>query len=402
MPIEPHPSVTEPEGSTVICRFVELWKFYDFFANEELYFRRTDLFKETDSSEGLPSDDYVRKIYGLRPGVIEDELKLNEQQAFARQYSEACFINCWQIFEGETLHMWNTYGQGGGILVFSTFQRLRDAVDAFIDQIIIGKVKYNEEGKRGDNLIDHLFTKRSHFDREKEIRVVLTSYNPMAGLNRNFDENGIPRREPLDHLYPLPKWVHEFKRRRIDLKKLITGIRFSPYVTYAQREDIGWWKKNKNMDCNLDESELAGMLTPTPDEMKNIAAKRFCQQLFASCGRSALFCSCAAVEACTESIAPRVFFWKISCAAQVRQRNHMSGKSANHQFERRCDNSGISRGTVARHRELRPTGRRKGGHLSAPPFLMVSERWISTERLRHVAVHNSIFSFGGAIDANTK
>jgi hypothetical protein len=35
---------------------------------------------------------------------------------------EAYFINCWQIYEGETLEMWRTYGNG--VAVFSRFDLL--------------------------------------------------------------------------------------------------------------------------------------------------------------------------------------------------------------------------------------------------------------------------------------
>ena len=41
----PHVDCTEPPANTPICRFIDLPKFRDLFANEELYFRRTDLFK---------------------------------------------------------------------------------------------------------------------------------------------------------------------------------------------------------------------------------------------------------------------------------------------------------------------------------------------------------------------
>ena len=65
MPIVPHDACTEPPANTSICRFLDLPKFRDLFANEELYLRRTDLFKETDPREALPSDEYVRMAHGL-------------------------------------------------------------------------------------------------------------------------------------------------------------------------------------------------------------------------------------------------------------------------------------------------------------------------------------------------
>ena len=59
MSLTPHDACIEPPADTRICRFIDLPKFRDLFANEELYFRRTDLFKETDPNEALPSDEYA-------------------------------------------------------------------------------------------------------------------------------------------------------------------------------------------------------------------------------------------------------------------------------------------------------------------------------------------------------
>jgi hypothetical protein len=64
---------------------MDFHKFRDLFGNEELYLRRTDLFKETDPQEGLPSDQFVRKARGLEPLLLSDELALNNDQAFSRQ-----------------------------------------------------------------------------------------------------------------------------------------------------------------------------------------------------------------------------------------------------------------------------------------------------------------------------
>src|ERR1700722_16053976 len=77
MPITPHDACTEPTADTRICRFIDLPKFRDLFANEELYFRRTDLFKETDPNEALPSDEYARRILRLERYDLHGELALN-------------------------------------------------------------------------------------------------------------------------------------------------------------------------------------------------------------------------------------------------------------------------------------------------------------------------------------
>ena len=85
MTIQSHYACEEPPNDTVICRFMQMDKFRDLFASEELYFRRTDLFKNDDPREGLPSDEYIRASRDLREGIVEDELTLISSQAFLRQ-----------------------------------------------------------------------------------------------------------------------------------------------------------------------------------------------------------------------------------------------------------------------------------------------------------------------------
>jgi hypothetical protein len=190
MPVSPHPNCHEPLPDTVIRRFTDFRKFYDLLATEELYFRQTDLFKETDPQEALASDQYLRATFGLHRYDINDEIRLIDTQGFDRQNSEAHYINCWQIFEGETLEMWGRYDTG--------------------------VVRYGEKDMRGVNLINFLFTKRQCFEKERELRVVWQSYNPVGEANRHISPEGVFNREPLSELDPLPDWVHECKRRRID------------------------------------------------------------------------------------------------------------------------------------------------------------------------------------------
>lgn len=52
MPIVPHDKKIEPRDDAEIWRFLKMEFFRDLMANEELYFRRTDLYKNGDPSEG--------------------------------------------------------------------------------------------------------------------------------------------------------------------------------------------------------------------------------------------------------------------------------------------------------------------------------------------------------------
>jgi hypothetical protein len=55
MPLAPYVNQLEPSEDAVIWRFMELCKFRDLMASEELYFRRAGLFP--DKSERLPDSN---------------------------------------------------------------------------------------------------------------------------------------------------------------------------------------------------------------------------------------------------------------------------------------------------------------------------------------------------------
>jgi hypothetical protein len=266
MPVIPHEACSEPNPNAIICRFIDLQKFRDLFANEELYFRRTDLFKKNDPAEALPPDDYVRQVLALTKYDIHDELKLNNDQASNRQFSEAHYIQCWQMYEGETLDMWARYG--GGVAVFSRFELLKSALNTMLDEINIGLVRYGDKGPLRYNTIDFLFMKRKHHDKERELRIALTCYDPVGGNNRHIGLNGFPSREPLDRENPLHEWVHEYKRRRIDLKALVTEVRLSPWATEQEVEEVSIWAKARTPSCPITPSELTSAFTPTLKELR--------------------------------------------------------------------------------------------------------------------------------------
>ena len=77
-------------------------------------------------------------------------------------------------------------------------------------------------------------------------RAVLCCYDPVAGNNRHFNEFNFPSREPLDDVNARHKWVHDFKRRRIDVNPLLTGIVVSPWASDEVFDEVKLWAKLKN------------------------------------------------------------------------------------------------------------------------------------------------------------
>jgi hypothetical protein len=257
----------EPRLEAPIWRFIDLEKFHDLLASEELYFRRMDKFKKDDPHEGLPPDDFVRKIQGLRRYDPLDEQTLDNAQAVNRQFSEGHYIQCWNLYEGERLEMWRRYAPCG-VAVASRYELLKAALDAQIDDLHLGLVHYGKDTRQRDNILENAFHKDYRFEKESEVRALLWVPNMFAGNNRHFGADNRPRREPLDELYPLPKWVPDFKRRRVKLTELVLEVIASPWANDAAWEDVEVWARNKGF--RLRRSELAVPFAPTLKEWDSL------------------------------------------------------------------------------------------------------------------------------------
>lgn len=264
MPIEPYVNRLEPSDDAVIWRFMDMRKFRNLMASEELYFRRADLLKGDDPNEGLPADDYVRSVLGLVRYDLNDELTLNNDQASNRQFSESFYLNCWQLYEGETLAMWKRYG---GVAICSRYDLLKGALNGMLDTIHLGLVRYGDGYVARYNVLDFIYHKRFAFDKEREVRAVLCCYDPLAGLNRHFNDLNFPSREPLDDVKPMHEWVPDCKRRRIDLKTLVKDVVVGPWATDEEIEEVNLWVKAKRFSCSVKRSQQTGSLTPTPEEL---------------------------------------------------------------------------------------------------------------------------------------
>lgn len=268
MPLQPYVDQLKPAAEAVIWRYIDMDKFRDLFANEELYFRRADKFKKDDPHEGLPPDEYVRRIRGLRRFDLQDELDLNNSQAVNRQFTEGHYLLCWNLFDGEKLKMWKEYAPEG-VAICSRYELLEAVLSKMLDTLHLGLVRYGHEFLTGDNILRYIFAKRERFEGESEVRAVLSCYDPMAGNNRHLNELNFPSREPLDELNPRHRWVHDFKRRRIDLRALVTGVVVSPWANDEVLEEVQLWVKNRGLSCPVQRSDKAGRLTPTLRELED-------------------------------------------------------------------------------------------------------------------------------------
>src|SRR5215471_16908765 len=139
MPVHSYYSQKEAPDDAPVWRFFDLRKFRDMMANEEIYFRRADLFD--DQSEGLPPEAHVQRILGLDPFDIKDQVALNNHLGSLAQNREIYFISCWHAYQSEELGLWQRYGPDG-VAVCSEYGLLKKMLATFPDDTHIGLVQY--------------------------------------------------------------------------------------------------------------------------------------------------------------------------------------------------------------------------------------------------------------------
>jgi hypothetical protein len=66
----------------------------------------------------------------------------------------------------------------------------------------------------------------------------------------------------------LHEWVHDHKRRRIDLAKLVTEVRVSPWASDETFEDVATFVRSVSRECPTVWSELKSGLTPSREEYR--------------------------------------------------------------------------------------------------------------------------------------
>lgn len=267
MPVRPYWSQVEPARDVELWRFMDLRKFRDLMANDELYFRRADLYPDT--SEGLPPEAYTLRVLGLNPYDLNDRVKLNNHLGFIAQAHEAFYISCWYFYtEGlETLDMWGTYGHDG-VAVCTRYELLYDALNGLHDDAHLGRVQYGTSHLTDRfNGMEFITTKELKYAPEREVRAIITSYDPLGSGDRHVDLNNDPHPRPLP-INPRNPWVPDSKRRRVDLKKLITGVVISPWAENDAVQEIELWLQNKGFPISPKRSELMSPNAPTLAELQ--------------------------------------------------------------------------------------------------------------------------------------
>jgi hypothetical protein len=245
--LEPYPPHAE------IWRFQPMKFFEDLMANEELYFNRADRFPQ-DENEGLLSEGYIRGVMRLQPYALDDEGTLINQIATLYQQREWFYVSCWHLHRSETIEMWDFAKDG--VAIVSRYDLLKSVMNSMLDRTHLGLIRYGEEHLHGMNVLEFINTKQKRFAREREVRAILWCPDPVDALNRHIDRNNVPHYHPLPE-NPRHDWVHDFKRRRIDLEKLITGLVVSPWASQAVFDRVKQWVQVKGHSYEVRRSDLA-------------------------------------------------------------------------------------------------------------------------------------------------
>jgi hypothetical protein len=258
MPVYSYYDNLEPDNPDAeIWRFIPLKFFEDVMATEELHFTRADRFPQ-DEQEGIPPENYIRHVMRLRRYDPEDETTLNHHLGSLAQNREWFYVVCWQLFRGETFEMWKKFGEFG-VAICSTYAKLKACLDGMLDRTHLGVMRYGEQRlyQTGRvNTLQFINTKREQYGAEQEVPAIVECPDPFDGGNRHFDLNNVP------HPRPLPEnkrhdYVYDFKRRRIDVKALLTGVVVSPFAETDALAKAKQWAEVRKHEYDVRRSNLA-------------------------------------------------------------------------------------------------------------------------------------------------
>ena len=208
----------------VIWRYMSLEKFLSLIKNEELYFCRADLFEDKQEVT-LPIIDKEFFRYS------------EENKKYWENERKRHFVNCWIESPHELSLMWTAYAKNG-IAIKSSVGNLKSSFNDSSENIYLSRVKYIDYGNESSqdtyaplNILKLVFTKRSLFKQENEIRLLHSDYE-----NKDRDIKG--------------------KSIKVDINVLIDEIVISPNTDDNFLEMIKMWLQSKGIEKHVIKSVL--------------------------------------------------------------------------------------------------------------------------------------------------
>ena len=249
MLLETYIGQIEPDADAAIWRFMNLKKFKDLIATQELYFCRADRF--LDQTEGMPPEGHLPSPK-LHPLDVRDRREIDALTGSIAQMREAFYINCWHLFREETCEMWKQYGDDG-VAICSRYALLKSALNALPDKSYLGLARYGAQRNERWNLFRFVYHKKIEYEHEQEVRALLWITDPHVAINRHFDADNRVYPRPLT---PPPESVLKGHRRTVDLQSLLTGIVVTPFASSHAFDQIARLVKAGSLTIPVMPSEL--------------------------------------------------------------------------------------------------------------------------------------------------
>jgi hypothetical protein len=213
-----------------IWRFISLGKLEKLLKGE-LYFRRADLFD--DETEGLPPEEYER-VLNLSRYDLKDIQERNSSIGFIAQMRQSHYLNCWYLFDEESVGMWRRFAPNG-VAISSTYRRLKTVMDAMPSEEhpTLGLVRYGAAHINRWNTDVFISAKKQGYEHEREVRAMLTVRDPHESGNRHIDINNRFHDRPV-YDTPNPKGIN----RPVKLMTLVAEIVVSPFADAATSGNV--------------------------------------------------------------------------------------------------------------------------------------------------------------------
>ncbi|MFL6630950.1 MAG: hypothetical protein ACJ8HJ_01380 [Massilia sp.] len=159
---------------TVLWRYLDAAKLFDFFENSTLFFCRADHFSDKFEGAFTPS---------LRAQISEaharGEIDYDYEQ-FKRRMRESVYINCWHRNQDDSAAMWALYGKSEcAVALVTTAGQLADIAGGIAEhKISIARVEYVKHWSDPKLDVSPDYTrifayKTKAYEYEKEVRVII-------------------------------------------------------------------------------------------------------------------------------------------------------------------------------------------------------------------------------------
>jgi hypothetical protein len=223
---------------TVLWRYLDAAKLFDFFENATLFFCRADHFR--DKFEGAFTPSLRQQI---SDAYAKGEIDYTYEQ-FKRRMRESVFINCWHRSQDDSAAMWALYGKSEcAVALTTTVGQLADTLRGAEHEhdLSIERVEYVKHWS--DPKLDvspayaRIFAyKTKAYEYEKEVRVILDCTRrkpvpemPLAGIVVPIDMARLLRSIVIAP--DAPPWFEKLVRQSAQRYGITAPVRRSKLAT---------------------------------------------------------------------------------------------------------------------------------------------------------------------------